>query len=514
MDTIPSRPAPFHSMLFRISAFVLILSTVLLALLGSWQYAAAKKRFEQSLEKDADLIIDRLVQTLRDPLYNIDMIQVNATLHSEMKDTRILAIGLKEPELKEGYLVCIGRNPKGASIPVDRLPESKNFMRERGVIHNGELMGEVTLLLDPAFFQDGLRQIIQDLVLIVLILDLLLFITLVFTLRKIVVLPLHKLIAAVQDVAQGEGDLTRRIPVEAKDEMGILSRWMNTFVDSLEIKAKLARKVADGDLTISVPILSDQDTLGQALSTMVRRLARAASEVRFAARHSVEASRDVFTISARLNEGTLKQARAAEHLATRMREISLAVSRNLATARNTEDAAFKAATKADASGKAVEDASRAMNDIIQRIGIVEEIARQTHLLALNAAIEAARAGDHGRGFAVVADEIRKLAEKSRESTLAIGKVARDGSTVARDAREHLQALIPEIRSNADRVKEIRAASDEQADAIGQATKFLGGLETVVQENAKSAEQMALASQSLNRIADQLESQVQSLQIKE
>jgi methyl-accepting chemotaxis protein len=161
----------------------------------------------------------------------------------------------------------------------------------------------------------------------------------------------------------------------------------------------------------------------------------------------------------------------------------------------------------------VENATQVIADITKRIGIVEEIARQTNLLALNAAIEAARAGEHGRGFAVVADEIRKLAEKSRESAVAIAKVAKQGSLVADIAREHLQALIPEIEANADRVREIRAASDEQDDAIRQAAEFLGGLEIVVQENTQSAEEITLASQALNRIADQLESQVQALQIK-
>ncbi|TWI76891.1 methyl-accepting chemotaxis protein [Desulfobotulus alkaliphilus] len=504
----------FHSMLFRISILVLMLTTGLLILLGSWQYLSAKQRFEMRLEADADLIIERLVQTLQDPLYNFDMSQVYAALHSEMKDTRILSIGIHGEDMEKEPDICIGRNHRGEVVSMEKLPDTRNFLRNMAVTYRGETIGTVTLIMDPAFFKEGLRQIFFDLILIVLILDLLLFITLVFTLRRVVVMPLHRLTAAVQDVAQGKGDLTRRIPIVSKDEMALLSHWMNTFVDALETKAKIARKVADGDLTVTIPVLSDQDTLGQALATMIRRLARAASEVRIAARHSVEASRDVLTISNRLRRGTLTQAESAEHLSSRMREVSLAVSRNLATARNTENGAMKASEMADASSKAVEDAARAMFDIIRRIGIVEEIARQTHLLALNAAIEAARAGEHGRGFAVVADEIRKLAEKSRESAVAIGKMAREGSTMAKDAREHLESLVPEIRGNADRVMEIRTASDQQADAIGQATDILGGLESVVQENARSAEQMNLASQALNRIADQLESQVQYLQIKQ
>lgn len=511
MSPNSQRLAPQHRLLFRISAMVLLLSTTILGLLGAWQYQAAKARFEKNMEADASLIIDRLGQTLVEPFYNFDMAQVYLTLQSEMKDRRLFAVAVSEPQ-NQKLILCIARNAEGSPETVRGLPENRGIVRKIPIVQHGEALGSVTAIFDSGYYRDGLREIIREILITIFVLDLLLFGTLVFSLRRIVILPLRRLIAAVQDVAQGRGDLTRRIPIQSRDEMALLSLWMNTFVDSLETKAQIARKVADGDLTVSVPILSDQDTLGQGLATMVRRLARAASEVRAAARHSVNASRDVFAISERLSQGTLRQADAAEHLTHRMREISLAVSRNLATARRTENGALEAASQAEASGKAVENAVQVMADITKRIGIVEEIARQTNLLALNAAIEAARAGEHGRGFAVVADEIRKLAEKSRASAMAIAKVAKDGGTLAQNAREHLQSLIPEIQANADRVREIRAASDEQAQAIGEATEFLGGLETVVQANAEAADQMSAASRTLNHIADQLESQVQTLKI--
>jgi methyl-accepting chemotaxis protein len=501
-------------MLFRINALVLLLSTSILLLLGLWQYQAAKTRFEQTLNADADLVIQRLAQTLQDPVYNFDTAQVTAALLSEMRDSRILAVSVQENAEDSGsFLFCLGRDAQGSPIPMESLPQTKDFLRNMPITYRDIPLGHVTVILDPGHFKEGLRHILQEILFGILILDTLLFISLVLLLRRMVLFPLRNLIAAVQDVAQGKGDLTRRIPVRSRDEIALLSMWMNTFVETLEAKADLARKVADGDLTVSVPILSDQDTLGQALATMVRRLARAAREVRSAAQASVTASRDVFAISERLSQGTRRQAQSADHLSQRMREISLGVSRNLATARRAENGATEAANQAQATGKAVENATQVIADITKRIGIVEEIARQTNLLALNAAIEAARAGEHGRGFAVVADEIRKLAEKSRESAVAIAKVAKQGSLVADIAREHLQALIPEIEANADRVREIRAASDEQDDAIRQAAEFLGGLEIVVQENTQSAEEITLASQALNRIADQLESQVQALQIK-
>ena len=146
----------------------------------------------------------------------------------------------------------------------------------------------------------------------------------------------------------------------------------------------------------------------------------------------------------------------------------------------------------------------AMNDIAEKISIIEEIAYQTNLLALNAAIEAARAGEHGRGFAVVASEVRKLAERSQAAAQGDQRargVEREGR---RDARGRFSAqLVPAIRKTAELVQEVAAASREQASGVAQINRAMGQVDQVTQRNASAAEEFASTAEEMASQAEAL-----------
>jgi methyl-accepting chemotaxis protein len=163
----------------------------------------------------------------------------------------------------------------------------------------------------------------------------------------------------------------------------------------------------------------------------------------------------------------------------------------------------RSAHDAEESGQAVVKTVEAMKSIAEKISIIEEIAYQTNLLALNAAIEAARAGDHGRGFAVVATEVRKLAERSQVAAKEISRMASSSVATAERSGDLLVALVPSIRKATDLVREVAAASTEQASGVTQMNKAIAQMDQVTQQNASGAEELSSTAEELAQRAEQL-----------
>ncbi|SCM77135.1 Chemoreceptor McpA (fragment) [uncultured Pleomorphomonas sp.] len=159
------------------------------------------------------------------------------------------------------------------------------------------------------------------------------------------------------------------------------------------------------------------------------------------------------------------------------------------------------------SGQAVTQAVAAMQTIAEKIGIVQEIARQTDLLALNAAVEAARAGEHGRGFAVVASEVRKLAERSQAAATEISQMSVDTVASAQQAGDMLNRLVPDIRKTAELVSEISAACREQDIGAAQINQAIQQLDKVTQQNAGASEEMSATSEELAAQAEELQASI-------
>jgi methyl-accepting chemotaxis protein len=148
-----------------------------------------------------------------------------------------------------------------------------------------------------------------------------------------------------------------------------------------------------------------------------------------------------------------------------------------------------------------------MNEIAEKVSIIDEISRKTDLLALNAAVEAARAGEHGKGFAVVASEVRKLAERSQVAAAEIGRLTKDGVQRAAGAGQLLAQLVPDIRKTAELVREIAAASVEQGAGAAQVGKAMQQLDQVIQQNAAASEEMSSGADVLSEQAELLQSAV-------
>ncbi len=265
-------------------------------------------------------------------------------------------------------------------------------------------------------------------------------------------------------------------------------------------------ELGTGNFDVNPALGKRSDELGEmsnALQAMVEKLREVVSEALVASRAVSSNSREVAGSADDLSSGASEQAASGEEASATMEQMAASIKQNADNATQTEKIARQSASGAEESGQAVSRAVEAMRTIAGKITIVQEIARQTDLLALNAAVEAARAGEHGRGFSVVASEVRKLAERSQTAAQEIGALSGETVSVAQQAGEMLNKLVPDIKKTAQLVGEIGAACREQDSGASEINLAIQQLDKVIQRNAASAEELSATSEELAAQSEKL-----------
>jgi methyl-accepting chemotaxis protein len=288
-----------------------------------------------------------------------------------------------------------------------------------------------------------------------------------------------------------------------------ISKPLNSAVDITE-------KLSRGDLTVEIQS-SCKDETGQvldSLAVMKDQLKKVIFNVKEAANNVAVNSSEMSLTANQLSMDSTHQAASAEEASSSMQEMSANITDSTENAKLTEMIALKAFNDAELGGKAVNEAVKAINEIVSRISIIEDIARQTNLLALNAAIEAARAGEHGRGFAVVSDEVRKLAEKSRIAAAEINEISISSKIVAEKAGSSLSQIIPNIQKTSELVQEISSAASVQNSGAGMISHAIKKLDEVIQRNAAASEELASTAEELDSHSQQLQNAISFFKVEE
>ncbi|BCT34388.1 methyl-accepting chemotaxis protein [Pseudomonas protegens] len=331
---------------------------------------------------------------------------------------------------------------------------------------------------------------------------------LVWLMARSVTRPILGVAHMLEDIASGEGDLTRRLAYNNKDELGQLAGWFNRFLDKLQpIIAEVKRSVQDARGT------ADQSSaIATQTSAGMEQQYRQVDQVATASHEMSATAQDV--------------ARSAAQAAQAARDADQATQQGLTVIDRTTRSIDQLAADMSAAMTQVEGLAANSEQIGTVLEVIRSIAEQTNLLALNAAIEAARAGEAGRGFAVVADEVRNLAQRTQESVEETRQVIEQLQTGTRDVvgsmnNSHRQAqgsveqvgqAVTALRQIGDAVTvisdmnlQIASAAEQQSAVAEEINSNVATIRDVTESLSEQANESARVSQSLNSLANQQQS---------
>ncbi len=400
-------------------------------------------------------------------------------------------------------------NKKEPMTSADKIPNdtSSLIVYEREIKdEQGNALGYLKLGYNKTHLNKTINNSIITITAIIIISLSFLAVGITMLVRKVITKRVYATVNMLKDIAQGDGDLTKRLTVDCNDEIGELAKWFNAFADNIQEIIRTVQMNAEGVSSASSELAStaedlnkgskDQKTQTENVASAVVQISQSISDVVNNAGTSTKASKDASDIASKGKDVVDRTVKGMEKIAE--------------TVKNTSEIIAK-----------LGQSSHEIGNILK---VINDIAGQTNLLALNAAIEAARAGEQGRGFAVVANEVKKLAESTGNATkeisdmiikiqedteksvnsMNLGKIeVENGVRLAEESKSALDQIVDTSEKAVETVQMIMKTAEEQSESAGMVSKNMESILVVAYESSAATSQIKAASNELEKMSSEL-----------
>jgi methyl-accepting chemotaxis protein len=485
------------SIKFRLIAMSTLLITIVLIAKGVYDYKVVKSSLLVDANKSITLVSERLKLNLPAALWMDLSEQVIKIGTSELETPYIYGIEIKTSDGEVKY----AEENEGSKGEEFTFPLIHSEYGEESTV------GSLVISIDLKTIEHKTNDALINIIIGVVLVDILLVFILFFLSRVIVTNPLNQVIIAVTDIAQGEGDLTKRLNIKTQDEIGELADQINYFINKTQemVKTIITTTQVISDTSISVKSdVSNVNVLFEKQYIEIDLLATAITEM--------AASTKDISLTSELSSDSAFQAKEQAN------EVGLVIDKSMVSV-NGLSSDLENATKV------ISELSSTVDNMASVIDVIKSIAEQTNLLALNAAIEAARAGEQGRGFAVVADEVRALASRTQQSTEEIShmiaELQRGTSSaviVVQDSKIKGENTTEVMHNSVEYISKIILASDNISDtslqiatSVKEQSNVTASLDVNINGIVCSGQESNKLINEINMKANQLDGHVNNLQ---